>query len=72
MVASATALTSVFGEWVDPNLRALCTAYLKGEATFFGMEQHEPGVHKALTRMIEAHGVDVEAMEAHYYRLGGE
>lgn len=70
-VAAATALVTAFGsnKCVEPSLRALCEDYLRGEATFFGAPMTDEKYRLMIVALMSGVGVNVEAMENHYYTL---
>lgn len=69
-IAVATELLTAYGEYPDVAMRNLCESYLRGEATFFGVHMHESNMaHDNIVRLMTNVGIDVDAMQCHYYTL---
>ena len=70
-IAARTALASAgFGKSnMDPNLLNLAVGFLDGTATVLGMPMTSDRGRQGATILLRGVGIDVDAMESHYFRL---
>lgn len=72
-IAAGTALLNAsLVKATDPSVYALSRDFLRGEAEFFGKPQYAAdgfSAHKAIVMLLEGVGIDVDAMQAHYFAL---